>query len=344
MRYKKWIPILLTAVLGMTGCGNKEKEAYQEAEQNLSKGHYEAALEGFQSALANEIELAQAYRGEGIALLKLNRYEEAVEAFETALAQEKGSKKFRKDIWMYKATAEYKNGQMSDALASCQEAEGLDEDAQCYLLMGKLELELTQYDEAEKSFRKGIDLDTSYEMYIDVYQSYVQRDMTADGEVYLKEALEMSAKNEEDYYQRGRVYFFMGDKDSASQELIKAANEGYGEAQLFLGKVYLSNDDSASARAMYQQYMTGEEGLARGYNGLALCDIAEGKYDDALSNIQKGLEIAETNEVQDLLYNEAVAYEKKLDFETARTKMEAYVKLYPDDVDAQKEYEFLQYR
>lgn len=334
----------MVAALGLTGCGNKEKEAFREAEQNLSKGHYEAALAGFQEAVSNEIELEQAYRGEGVSLLKLNRYEEAIEAFETALAQERGSKKFRKDIWMYKATAEYKNDQVSDALASCQEAEALEEDAQCCLLRGKLELELAQYDAAEESFRKGIEKDTSYAMYIDVYQSYVQKDMTADGEKYLKEALEMSAKSEEDYYQRGRVYFFMGDKDSASKELIKAANEGYGEAQLFLGKVYLSNDDPASARAMYQEYMTGEEGLARGYNGLALCDIAEGKYDDALSNIQKGLEIAETDEIQDLMYNEAVVYEKKLDFETARMKMEAYVNLYPDDKEAQKEYEFLQYR
>lgn len=334
----------MAAALGLTGCGNKEKEAFYEAEQNLSKGHYEAALEGFQSAISNEIELAQAYRGEGIALLKLNRYEEAAEAFKTALAQDEGSKKFRKDIWMYKATAEHKNDQAADALISCQEAEALGEDAQCSLLMGKLELELAQYEGAETSFRKAIDRDTSYEMYIDVYQSYVQQDMTADGEEYLKEALEMSAKNEEDYYQRGRVYFFMGDKDSASQELIKAANEGYGEAQLFLGKVYLSNGDPASARAMYQQYMSGDEGLARGYNGLALCDIAEEKYDDALGNIQKGLDIAETDEIQDLLYNEAVAYEKKLDFETARMKMEAYVKLYPEDAEAQKEYEFLQYR
>ena len=47
---------------------------------------------------------------------------------------------------------------------------------------------------------------------------------------------------------------------------------------------------------------------------------------------------------QDLLFNEIVAYEKKLDFQTAKAKAEAYVALYPSDEQGQKEYEFLSTR
>ena len=127
--------------------------------------------------------------------------------------------------------------------------------------------------------------------------------------------------------------------------MIEDSNKDSKEAYLLLGMVYLSQKDVSNARAMYQQYMEmQEENQARGYNGLALCDISEGNYSSALEQIQKGLEIAEKGDVQELLYNEVVVYEKMQDFNTAKTKMASYMELYPDDVEAGKENQFLQYR
>ena len=345
MKAGKYVPLLLAAALVLTAFGSQQKENYKEAELNLEKGHYEEALAGFQQAVSDDIKVVESGRGEGIALLKLNRYEEAIQAFETALAQEKGGKGIRRDIWLYKATAEYKNGDPQTALVSAQSAAQLDGDEQCYLLVGKLCLELAQYEEAEAAFEQVLDKNKSYESYVDIYQIYAQQDMSADGETYLKKALELEGKEKEDYYQRGRIYFFMGDTDSAKKELIEAVNRQYPEAVLFLGKIYLADQDTGNARAMYQQYMEmQEENQARGYNGLALCDISEGNYSSALEQIQKGLEIAEKGDVQELLYNEVVVYEKMQDFNTAKTKMASYMELYPDDVEAGKENQFLQYR
>ena len=70
----------------------------------------------------------------------------------------------------------------------------------------------------------------------------------------------------------------------------------------------------------------------------------DGSYDSALDNISKGLEDASTEEMQDLLYNEIVVYEKKLDFATALSKMQDYIKMFPDDENAAKELTFLQSR
>lgn len=345
MKAGKYIPLLLAVAMVFTACGNQQRENYKEAELNLENGHYEEALEQFQQAVSDDIKVMESWRGQGIALLKLNRYQEAIQAFETALAQEKGGKGIRRDIWLYKATTEYKNGDPQTALASAQAAADLDGDESCYLLMGKLYLELAKYEDAEAAFEQVLDGDKSYESYVDIYQIYVQKDMSADGEAYLREALKLEGKEKEDYYQRGRIYFFMGDTDSAEKELLEAVNRKYPDAVLFLGKIYLSDGDTGNAREMYQQYMEmQEENQARGYNGLALCDIAEGNYTSALEQIQKGLEIAEKSDVQELLYNEVVAYEKMLDFHTAKTKMASYMELYPDDVDAQKENQFLQYR
>ena len=103
-------------------------------------------------------------------------------------------------------------------------------------------------------------------------------------------------------------------------------------------------NDIGNARAMYQQYMTDNGESAKSYNGIAYCDIAEGNFDSALNNITLGLTLAEGDERQSLLFNEIVAYEGKLDFETAKARAEAYLKIYPDDTNAQKEYAFLKTR
>lgn len=44
------------------------------------------------------------------------------------------------------------------------------------------------------------------------------------------------------------------------------------------------------------------------------------------------------------MFNEIVVYEKKLDFATALSKMQEYIKMFPDDENAAKELTFLQSR
>lgn len=344
MTIKKMIPVFLAGMVIFTACGSNEKKAYDEAVQHLAKGSYQEALEGFRESVSGDIKVVQSYRGQGIAQLKLGEYPEAIEAFQAALAQESGSKKLRGDIMMYKATAEYKSRKMEEALESSRQAHELLKDGESLLLTGRVQLELADYQGAEESFRAAVEQESTYAMYIEVFQAYSQKDMDADGEAYLKQALEMDGTRDEDYYQRGRIYFFMGDYENAKKELIEASKSGYGEAQLFLGKVYLEDGDSANARAMYQEYLRDNKDSAKGYNGLALCDMAEENYDQALENIQLGIDNAQTEDMQNLLYNQIAAYEKKLDFDTAESKMETYIKLYPEDEAAQKEYRFLQNR
>ena len=169
--------------------------------------------------------------------------------------------------------------------------------------------------------------------------------MEADGTRYLEAALKTEAKSAEDYCDRGRVYYYMEDYTNAQKELTEAVNQKSTEAMLLLGMVYRAQGDTANARTMYQQYVAADDSdPARGYNGLALCDIDDGSYDSALENITKGLEDASTAEMQDLLFNEIVVYEKKLDFATALSKMQEYVKMFPDDENAQKELTFLKSR
>ena len=136
----------------------------------------------------------------------------------------------------------------------------------------------------------------------------------------------------------------MEDYSNAKKELLEASKKDNTEALLLLGMVYLAQDDVDNAKAMYTQYISAAGDSAKGYNGLALCDIRNEDYDSALDNITKGLPTATTDEMQSLLFNEIVTYEKKLDFATALTKVKEYIDMFPEDSAAKKELAFLKTR
>ena len=136
----------------------------------------------------------------------------------------------------------------------------------------------------------------------------------------------------------------MDDYENAESELKHAIDGDNTEALVLLGMVYMDKGDSANAKAMFQQYVSQAENGAKGFNGLALCDIEDGDYDSALSDIESGIHVAGAEDMQSLLFNEIVVYEKKLDFQTALQKAQEYLELYPEDKTVKKELAFLKTR
>ncbi|MDO4519075.1 MAG: tetratricopeptide repeat protein [Eubacteriales bacterium] len=337
--------IAMLTALCFSGCGNKYKEIYEQAEKDLDQGMYDFALDEFRQTIEGNYNVPQSYRGAGVASMKRGEYETAIEYFDYALGYEKLGTSLEKDLLDYRATANLKLGNASEAMSDCQKLlslGSLNQDE--YFLLGKVALELDSYDEAADYFQKSFAENTDHDTAIEIYQAYVEKGMEADGTAYLEASLNTSPKTAEDYYDRGRVYYYMDDYNQAQQELITAVNQGSTEAMLLLGSVYLARNDTSNARAMYLQYVSEEGNAAKGYNGLAMCDIEDGNYSSALQNIQMGLENASTSEMQDLMFNEIVVYEKQLDFTTALQKTESYLNLFPADEAAKKELTFLQSR
>ena len=74
----------------------------------------------------------------------------------------------------------------------------------------------------------------------------------------------------------------------------------------------------------------------------------------ALDAFKEGIALAEgtassddpdyTEVLQEMKFNEVVCYEKLLDWESAKAKIQEYVSQYPDDEEAQKEAAFLSTR
>lgn len=348
MRNKKII-CLLAAGLGallLTGCGGENQKTYEQANADLEEANYDYALNEYQACISAGYKLAQSYRGSGIVKLRTGDYQGAIDDLTNALNDEKTGKSDRKDLLEYRAAAELKAELYDQAMADCQTlAEDYSLNANDYYLTGCVALAMDSYDEASSNFSEAYGSDSTYEMAIQIYEAYLGQDMEADGTRYLGAALKTEAKTADDYCERGKVYYYMDDYENARTELTTAADKGSTEATLILGMVYMAQGDTSNARSFYQQYIDADgDDPAKGYNGLALCDISDGDYDSALQNISQGLGDATSDEMRDLLFNEIVVYEKKLDLSTALSKAQEYVQTFKDDDAAAKELTFLQSR
>ena len=344
MRNKKII-CLLAAGLGallLTGCGGENQKTYEQANADLEEANYDYALNEYQACISAGYKLAQSYRGSGIVKLRTGDYQGAIDDLTNALNDEKTGKSDRKDLLEYRAAAELKAELYDQAMADCQTlAEDYSLNANDYYLTGCVALAMDSYDEASSNFSEAYGRDSTYEMAIQIYEAYLGHDIEADGTRYLEAALKTEAKTADDYCERGKVYYYMDDYENARTELTTAADKGSTEATLILGMVYMAQGDTSNARSFYQQYIDADgDDPAKGYNGLALCDISDGDYDSALQNISQGLGDA----TRDLLFNEIVVYEKKLDLSTALSKAQEYVQTFKDDDAAAKELTFLQSR
>lgn len=236
MKKTKTVLILaaVTGALLLGGCGSEKTKIYEQAGKDLSQGSYKYALEEYQSSIQNGVKLAQSYRGAGIASLRLGKYEDAVNSFTEALNCDKVSKSLRKDILSYRATAELKSGKYEDAMADCQTlGEDFSMDAGSYFLTGKVALAMDSYEEAASNFKQAYGEDSTYDMAIEIYEAYLDKDMEADGTRYLEAALSSEAKDAQDHCDRGRVYYYMEDYSNAKKELLEATKKDNTEALLF---------------------------------------------------------------------------------------------------------------
>ena len=79
-------------------------------------------------------------------------------------------------------------------------------------------------------------------------------------------------------------------------------------------------------------------------NQLGLCKMQTGDYVGALDNFQAAMNIEGNGMMQVLKLNEIIAYERLGEYKNASVLMDGYLKTYPDDEEAKREYTFLQTR
>lgn len=346
MRKSQWILGLMLVLAMLTACKGKSESKIAAGMTALNNLEYETAEQSFEAAVAAGENAQQAYRGQGMAYLAMARYDDSIAAFERALAQSNGLvSNIEYDISYYLAVAQYKNGDSDGAYNIYSAMIALDaENAQAHYLRGSVALKGGRHDDAIKDFDQAILLTPKdYDLYIRIYEDLFAADCKSEGDVYLRKALEGDTKMS--IYQQGKFYYYLGQYEDARNSFEKASSSiDTVEMILFLGKTYEALGDANYAASLYSGFIDRHADAAEVYNQLGLCKLKAGEYSSALEAFENGSAIENNTIMQSLNYNEIVAYEYLTDFKKAAVLMEAYLKVYPDDQKALREYEFLKTR
>ena len=137
------------------------------------------------------------------------------------------------------------------------------------------------------------------------------------------------------------------DYKEAAKEFQKSIDKekDLGEAYRGLGICYWEEEDYEKALEAFENALdNGAKKTATLYNFLGLCERKVGSPKKAAFYFQTGQTKDGASEelTQEMAFNEIEAYEEAKDYNSAKTKLEAYTESYPDDEKAAKELEFLE--
>ena len=344
MKKKLFLGVILTTCIYMcTACGETNEHVAQGM-QYVEENQYQDAVSSFEKAKDKGEDARQVYRGLGIAYMGLADYESAIEAFLEALGSSNGIlDSMDYDINYYLAAAYYKNGQLKECESTYDSIIDLDSrDAIAYELRGKIRLEMGRYEEAMEDFDKAIALEEKdYDMLLEIYKVLETEGYGEAGRGYLEKALEEGKKSMTET-QKGMMYYFMGEYETARQILEKEKNSGK-QAVTYLGMTYEKLGDYNYACSLYNNYLLAEPDATL-YNQLGMCKLQMEEYEEALAAFQEGMKLENCPCLQSLKFNEIVTYEYLGDFQQANVLMNSYLLTYPDDEDAKREQGFLQTR
>ena len=251
---------------------------------------------------------------------------------------------FSRDVMYYEAETCVQAGDLDGAIEICTNIQEEKADADALFLRGRAYFQQKNYEQAKVDFDAAVEIEKSYPLCLDIYELYQESSMKADGDRYLEAAAKIEPKTTEDYYNAGCVYYYLEEQDKAVKAFSEAMKDGNSDAMEMLGEAYLSDGKNDEAKALFSTYLSEESFSAAANNGLALCALAENDTDGALTYIDEGLKTAEESDRENLLFNQIVVYEKRADFDTAKSLMADFLAAYPENTSAQRENTFLQNR
>lgn len=345
--WKKCIyPAAALALMVMfTGCGEVEENT-ANATQLIQNLDYQGALAELAAAEEAGENQRLIDRSRGIAYMGLTDYEQAVEAFLSSLS---GSNGFVQNVDFdtnyYLAAAYTKSGRYSEAEDTYNAILDLRPDeTDAYFLRGNVRMNLDNYEGAKEDFDKVVSMEPkNYDRLIEIYEVLAHFGYKEAGQEYLQTAL-ASGDKQMDNYVIGRIYYYLGEYQKACLALEEAREKGGVESYLYLGRSYEATGDYNYASSVYNSYLGKYEGNAEMYNQLGLCEMAKGDYRKALEAFQAGMQLENSGMMQSLSFNEIVAYEYLGEYEQAYALVNNYLKNYPDDEQARREYDFLSTR
>lgn len=347
---KKNIISLITFIFiiaSLSGCGSdKQLSSYKQGIEYLKEENYSGALSLFNEAESSESNKRNVYRGEGLAYLGMGQYDDALNSFKLALAESNGIvKNIDYDINFYMAVAEYKSGKLEDAINTYSAIIAVDKNnSDAYYLRGKVKLDLGDIDDAKEDFDKAVILKKDdAKLYINIYNDLYAKGYENDAKVYINTGLTSISRPSQ--YELGIFNYYLGDYTQARNYFEESSETKKTEdGIIYLGKTYEALDDSEYAVALYEEYTNNNKTAAMVYNELGLLKAERKDYEGALMAFEAGIAGEGTSCRRPLLFNRIVANEYLGDFSKAKSLMQEYIQLYPDDKTALRENVFLKTR
>lgn len=328
----------------LAGCGVPKAGEYTDAGMTqIENGDYDQALADFEEAANRGENERLIARGKGIACYNLMDYESAVNCYLESLSYSDCKvDDLDFDINFYLADAYEKMGDYQSAIDTYNAILNLREDdvLACYN-RGCDYLAVGNHDSAVSDFNKALTLDeNNYDLRIEVAGRLNDYGYENEGVQLLQDFLTEKEKKLSDY-DKGRIYYYMGDFENARIFLEEARDDDDQNTILYLGKTYEKLGDFNYAASVYDTFLKRHPESALIYNQLGLSKLEAGDYQGALDAFVAGMNIENNGIEQTLMFNEIVAYEYVGDFTQARSVMSTYLKKYPDDSAAQRENIFL---
>lgn len=344
---KEILLIALCAVLFCAGCGSEKKGTNIEAGMAaIGELRYEEALASFDQALVSGENRQLTYRGIGLANMGLAKYDEAAAALEKCLSFG-GSlpNELDYDVNHYLATVYYKAGRYEEAKQVCDTILALrDGSKEARFMRGIVQLKMGNFELGKPDFDRAVALaPNDYDQIVEIYKVMDEMGYKEAGIVYLESAIQNAPKDMSNY-DKGRIYFYLGDFEAARNYLEQARSAGDDKATYYLGKTWENLGEYNYAASVYLSYIQEHGESALIYNQLALCHMKLNDYDAAQEALKSGLALGDNALRQTLLFNQIVVYEKQGDFKQAAQLVNSYMRDYPDDDVAGREREFLRSR
>lgn len=150
-------------------------------------------------------------------------------------------------------------------------------------------------------------------------------------------------------YRISMLYGKMGMAAECLEEYKKAYEQKPGapeakQALLVAGQALAEAERFEEAMELYTQAMNGGMESGELYNRMGVCELDAENYDKALEYFEKGMLLGDENCRGELLYHQALVYEKKLDFVSALGYLETYASEFGTTPEIEKEIAFLRSR
>lgn len=331
----------------MSGCGKKAGNTNLLAGMELVEQYdFQGAIESFETALLNNEDLELSYRGQGIAYMGLGNYTDAETAFLKSL-ENAGNKltALEYDTNYYLASVYMKQGKYAQAEEIYSAIIALrKKDKDAHYLRACALLRQNRYEDAVADFERVFELDSNnLELVTDAYVEMQAAGFGEEGKKYLEAFMQKKEKSLKEG-EKGTLYYYLEDYENARIYLDSFINEKDPKLSMLLGQTYEKLGDMNYAAVVYQTYLDSNEPNAAIYNSLGICLMHQEKYDEAAEIFQQGIDMGDSDYLQELKFNLIVANEYSGNFAKAKTMMQEYLQSYPDDTRAKKENEFLKTR